>query len=137
MKALLATLLLATTTSAIAQQPLQGFNHLPTLDKTLLISEAVLRAGDITTSHMAGTHPCHCFRERDPISPDGSQWAPLLAFQGAAAVGIWELHAILVRHHHTRWARAVVIADMLDEGYAVSHNAWGLKRVSEDKSLWR
>ena len=94
----------------------------PTFDKRLMLADGLLRGLDMHSTYRLLNDPCGCFRERDPIAPKGKGLGQMMAFQMAAGFAV-QGGANYLRHHgHAKWARALVIADIASESFAVVNN---------------
>jgi hypothetical protein len=93
-----------------------------TNDRYLLALDGTLRSLDMKTTHDLLSNPCHCFKEDDPIAPHDGNYAKQVLFQGGMTALITLGHYELAKHNHPKWARALVLADIASESYAVGHN---------------
>lgn len=117
-------LILAITGTACAQLP-DAPKPQPKpnwVDRTLISSEITLRILDAQSTHRFENNPCACFHEMDPIAPNAKEWAPTIAFQAAAGAAVIVGYKLLKRHGHPKLARALLIADIVDESIAVGNN---------------
>lgn len=92
-------------------------------EQHLFQADALLRLGDAITTQRTVFDGTGRFHEMDPISP-GENHSALLAygFQLGAHVAVIQGHNLLVRHHHAKLARALVVADIVMESYTVQMN---------------
>ena len=147
LRAVIAVLVLALTTitchaQALPDAPSVGiltpFN--PTaresVDLNLLRTDALLRVGDFVTTFEFLKNPCvvhastytlTCLYEADPLSKPFTfdHGKGIALFQAVAYVGVAEVYKHLSQRHH-RIARSILIADIISESLAVSHNAQAL-----------
>lgn len=93
-------------------------------EQRLFQADALLRMGDAITTQRTVFDGTGRFEEKDPIAPgeNHSVWMAY-GFQLGAHVAIVQGHNFLVRHHHTKLARSLVIADIAVEAYTVGMNA--------------
>lgn len=93
-------------------------------DQRLFQADALLRLGDAITTQRTVFDNTGRFHETDPIAPgqNHSVWMAY-GFQLGAHVAVVQGHNFLVRHHHAKFARALIIADVAMESYTVGMNA--------------
>jgi len=85
-------------------------------------TDTLLRGLDAYTSHKLFSDPCHCYHEMNPIAPPTGHAAAQIAFQSGAGFLVMGGSRWLERRGHKRWARAVLIADIVSESIAVGNN---------------
>lgn len=92
-------------------------------EQRLFQADALLRLGDAITTQRTVFDGTNRFHEMDPIAPgqNHSVWMAY-GFQLGAHVAVIQGHNLLMRHHHTKIARALVIADVAIEAYTVQMN---------------
>lgn len=88
----------------------------------LFTADGLLRGLDAYSTHRLLSDPCRCFVERDPIAPHTSNWGAQIAFQGSMFVLVNGSAYLLNRHHHERWAKAILLIDIASEGVATTNN---------------
>lgn len=92
-------------------------------DRHLFQADALLRLGDSITTHRTVFDGTGRFSEADPIAPGENHSVALVyIYQLSAHVAIIQGHNLLVRHHHAKLARALVVADVVMEAYTVGQN---------------
>ena len=91
-------------------------------DRALAASEFGARTLDMWSTHRALNAKCGCNYEADPLAPHGKGWGGDAAFQYGASVAINFGAIELRKHHHEKWARALLIVDMADESVATVNN---------------
>jgi hypothetical protein len=92
-------------------------------DQRLFQADALLRLGDAYSTHRTVFDGTGRFSEADPIAPgeNHSAWMTY-GFQLGAHVALIQSHNLLVRHHHAKLARALVVADIAVEAFTVAQN---------------
>lgn len=101
----------------------QSLPDAPTrLDHALYAADMTIRALDFKTTRDFMRSPCRCFTEMDPIAPHTSAIGPQAAFQFGLSAAVILGSRELAKHHHPRWARALLIVDIVDESIAVGNN---------------
>ena len=103
---------------------LQAQTSLTKTDRFLITTDINLRAADAITSHNLFTNPCHCFNEGDPIAPNSGNWGKQILFQSAMSALVIGGSRFLVHKHHPKWAKTLLILDIIDEGIAAGNNAY-------------
>lgn len=118
-----------TTASTAQLSTIQKYNPFRvqgggTFDKHLFQADALLRLGDVITTKQTVFDGTGRYYEKDPIAPGENHSVALMyAFQLGAHVAVIQGHNLLVRHNHPKFARALVVADVVMEAYTVSSNA--------------
>lgn len=92
------------------------------LTVTLFTADCLLRGLDAYSTHRLLSDPCKCFGERDPIAPHTPNWGAQIGFQAGMFALVTGSAYMLNRHHHERWAKAVLFLDLASEGIAVGNN---------------
>lgn len=85
-------------------------------------ADGLLRGLDGYTTHRLLSDPCGCHYEIDPIAPPTGNPAAQAAFQAGAGFLVVGGSRWLERRGHPKWARALLIADIVSEGIAVGNN---------------
>src|ERR1700743_3655730 len=97
--------------------------HRTWMDYGLTGIDTGLRIADTRTSYVLFNTPCRCFHEIDPISPKGKGIKQIAGFQIAAGLAVNAGAELLRRKNHPKWARALLVADIVSESIAVGRNA--------------
>src|ERR1700743_443530 len=97
--------------------------HRPWVDYGLTGIDTGLRIADTHTSYVLFNNPCRCFHEIDPIAPKGRGIKQIAGFQIAAGLAVNAGAELLRRKNHPKWARALLVADIVSESIAVGRNA--------------
>src|ERR1700743_699887 len=97
--------------------------HRTWVDYGLTGIDTGLRIADTRTSYVLFNNPCRCFHESDPIAPKGRGIKQIAGFQIAAGLAVNAGAEFLRRKNHPKWARALLVADIVSESIAVGRNA--------------
>lgn len=90
-------------------------------NRPLILAEFSVRMLDSISTRQALTNKCTCLHETQ-IGPIANTTPGVLAYMTGVSLGVNAGARLLYNHGHRKWARAVLIADIVLDGEAGVHN---------------